>query len=335
MAETINSVRNTLDKRITFFIRKYYKQMFALIILILLFIVYASVHPKKLSTYIITIWANQGVGLSLPAIAQTIVVLTSGIDLSVGGVFSLANTIASEVVFGSGFKIALGVLVVLGLGSACGLLNGVIVVYGRIQPIIATLATGYVFAGTALFVRPVTGGHIDETLSNACTYDLFGVPTSLLLLLALVLLIWIPFTKTRLGAGVYAVGSSESAAYMSGVPVRKVKLAAYVLSGFFAASGGLFVGLQTLTGDAAVGSMYTMNSIAATVLGGTSLVGGIGGAFGAIIGSFVLRTISSIMFFTGVAPLAQPLFEGLLLLIVLAFGAMRLIGIKNRLDFLR
>lgn len=306
----------------------------ALIILVVLFGIYAAIHPRGLSTYVLTIWANQGVGLALPAVAQTAVVLTSGIDLSVGGIFSLANCVASEIVHGSALAVALGVVLVLVVGLACGLVNGLVVVYGRIQPIIATLATGSVFTGLALFLRPVTGGEISEGLSDALTYDVVGVPTSLLLVCGLLLLVWRPFKATKLGRGMYAVGSSELAAYMSGVRTKQSKIAAYMFAGLFAALGGLFVGLQTLTGDASIGVLYTMNSIAATVLGGTSLAGGVGGPFGSVLGAFILRTISSIMFFSGVPPLAQPFFEGLVLLGALSMGAIRLINVRNRLELI-
>ena len=161
---------------------------------------------------------------------------------------------ASVVVNGTPAQVALGCLLVLVTGAACGLLNGVISVYGGVQPIIATLATGAMYTGFAYLIRPIPGGSIDEALAEALTYETFGViPTSLLVLAAAVVLIWLPFRNSMLGRGCYAVGSSTTSAYMSGVAVNRCKLAAFVLAGVFASLGGLFLSLQTLSGDAQLG----------------------------------------------------------------------------------
>jgi ribose transport system permease protein len=140
---------------------------------------------------------------------------------------------------------------------------------------------------------------------------------------------------TKLYVGIYAIGSSEKSAFMSGVKVRQAKIAAYMFSGLFAAFGGLFLSLQTLTGDATIGMSYTLNSVAATVIGGTALTGGIGGIFGSVIGSYVLRTLKSIMFFAGIAPMAQPLFEGVVLMCALSIGSIRLLGMKSKIEIFR
>lgn len=317
------------------FVKHQYRTLVALSVLVLMFVVFISLHPAGFSMYVLTIWANQGVALSFVAVAQTLAVLTAGLDLSVGAVVAFSNAIASELVNGSSVRVALGILVVLLAGCGCGLINGVLVVYGRIQPIIVTLATGAVYTGFALFIRPISGGHINESLSDALTYDIRGlIPASLVLLFGVLLIIWYPFRRSLLGRGVYAVGSAEAAAYMSGVKIDRSKLAAYTLAGFFASLGGLFIGLQTLTGDATIGFSYTLNSIASVVIGGTLLSGGVGGALGSVIGAFTLRTINSLMFFAGAPPLAQPLFEGLVLLCAVSLGAIHLLRLRNRLDVL-
>jgi len=175
----------------------------ALGVLVIMFIIFISLHPAGLSMYVLTIWANQGVALSFVAIAQTLAVLTSGLDLSVGAVMAFSNAIASELVNGTSWQVAFGIMVVLLAGLACGLLNGIIVVYGRIQPIIVTLATGAVYTGLALFIRPISGGHVSEILSDAVTYDIMGiVPTSLVLLFGVVVVIWVPFKGSLHGRGI-------------------------------------------------------------------------------------------------------------------------------------
>ena len=301
-----------------------------------MFASFIIIHPRGFSLYVLTIWANQGVALALAAIAQTCVVLTAGLDLSIGPMMALCNSLASEVVDGSSIQVTFGVLIVLMTGCAAGLVNGLVVIFGRIQPIIVTLATGAIFTGIALFIRPTTGGHISESLSEALTYDLFGLfPTSLILLFGVFFLVWVPFKRTQIGRGCYAVGSGEAAAYMSGVDVARSKLAAYIMAGLFSALAGLYLGFQTLSGDALLGFSYTLNSIAAVVIGGTSLLGGKGGAFGSIVGSFILRTIGSLMFFLNAPPMAQPLFEGLLLLGAVSIGGIQLVRLRSRLEALR
>lgn len=303
--------------------------------LVLLLIILLIEYPGRLSSYFFTAWANQGAGLAFASVGQTMVILTSGIDMSIGSIFALSNCLASVFLNGNALQIAVGCLLVLGVGICCGLLNGVIVAYARIQPIIATIATGAIYYGLALFIRPIPGGSVNDALSEALTYDIFGIPTSLILLLGIVIVFWTLIKKTRLGTGIYAIGSSERSAFMSGVKVEQVKIAAYALSGLFASIGGLFLSLQTLSGDASIGLSYTMNSVAAAVIGGTMLAGGIGGAYGSVLGTYLLRTLRTIMFFAGIAPMAQPLFEGIILIIAISVGSIRLLSIKNRIDVFR
>jgi ribose transport system permease protein len=159
----------------------------------------------------------------------------------------------------------------------------------------------------------------------------------LILLALIVLLVWVPFTRSVTGRTVYAIGSSEGAAYMSGLPIHRAKLAAFTLAGLFAGLGGLFLALQTSSGNADIpqAGAYTLNSIAAVVIGGTSLVGGSGSAIGSMIGAFVLRTISFNFRIFDVAPLLQPLFEGVVLLAAVSLGGLKLLRLKNKLEVFR
>lgn len=299
---------------------------------VVLFLVFVGIHPR-FNMLAFEAAANQGAALALVAMGQTLPVLTGGLDLSIGAIMALANALASEMLTGTPAEIALGIIIVLIVGAACGLVNGLLIVFGRIQPIIATLATGAVYTGIALLIRPIPGGDIDEGLSEAMTYAVFDlIPTPVVIFTILVLFVWLPFKKSFLGRGIYAVGSSEVAAYMSGVPVAVAKIAAYVMAGLFAAMGGLFLGFQTLSGDATVGVTYTLNSIAAVVIGGTYLYGGIGGVTGSIFGAYVLRIINSVLLFSGVPSLAQPLFQGAVLIFALLVSSLRIIRIRNRLD---
>jgi ribose transport system permease protein len=316
---------------------RYSGALFALALFISMFSIYVIKNGGGLRVGLVTAVANKGVLLALVAMAQTLPVLTAGLDLSVGMIFVLTNCIASASLSGPPWWIAVGIVAVLLSGVICGAVNGALVVYGRLQPIIATLATSAVYYGLALTIRPVPGGTIDPTFAAALTGQLFGViPITLLILLAVVLVVWVPFQLSMTGRGCYAVGSSESAAYMTGIAVSRSRLAAYMLGGLLAAVSGLLLTAMTLSGDASVssGGTYTLSSIAAVVIGGTSLMGGAGGAIGSIFGAFVLRTVSDLLFVFDIQPLVQPFIQGLILLFAVSLGAIRVLRAPNRLQFL-
>jgi Ribose/xylose/arabinose/galactoside ABC-type transport systems, permease components len=316
-------------------LREHKGTLLAFAAFVVMFAIYAANHPAGLNANVARTAANKGVLLAIVAMAQTLVVLTSGIDLSVGMVMVLANCLASSIVVGSPLMTLLGVACVLLVGCLCGAINGCIVIFGRLQPIVATIATGSIYYGAALALRPVPGGDVNTALADALTGQLpGGVPASLAVLLALVAIVWLPFRRSVIGRAAYAIGSSEVAAYMSGVPIRRAKLVAYTLSGLLASMAGLFVTFITYTGEASAanGSTYTLYSIAAVVLGGVSLFGGSGSAIGAIFGALMFRTIGDLLFVFNVEPLWQPLFQGIVLSAAVCLGAVRLLRVRNRLD---
>jgi ribose transport system permease protein len=310
--------------------------LIAVALFLFMFAIYVSNHPAGFTTNVVQTASNKGTLLALIAMAQTLVVLTAGIDLSVGTIFVLTNCIASMVVIGNPFETTLGVIFVLFIGALCGAINGLIVIYGRLQPIVATIGTGAVYFGIALILRPLPGGSVNETLADSMTGKIYGiVPASFLMLFVIVLLIWLPFCRSVIGRAAYAAGSSETAAFMSGMPIRRGKFAAYVLSGLFAALAGLFLTFFTYSGRAssATASTYTLLSIAAVVLGGVSLFGGKGSAIGAIFGAFAFRTIGDLMFVFDVDALWQPLFQGVILLLAISISAIGLWRVRNRLEW--
>jgi ribose transport system permease protein len=254
--------------------------------------------------------------------------------------------------------VVIGAILCLLAGLLGGFLNGCVVVYGRIQPIIATLATGAIFIGIALFLRPTPGGKIDEDLNWAMTNSLGDfastvhifddgaaawfapfawIPVPFVLLLLIAVVVWLPFRRTVTGRTVYAIGSAEGAAYMSGLAIHRARLAAFTLGGFFAGCGGLFLAIQTSSGNADIpqAGEYTLNSIASVVIGGTSLLGGTGGAIGSLFGALILRVISFCFRIFDIPPLLQPLFEGIVLLIAVSLGALRVLRVKNTLELFR
>lgn len=340
--------------------------LLALAMFLVLYVTYSAMHPRGFTTDLYVQNSNEATTLILLAMAQTLPVLLGGIDLSVGALMTLVNSAASELVSGTPLQLALGAVACVALGALGGMINGLIIVYGRLQPIVVTLATGAAFNGIALFIRPTPGGKVDGDLNwvvtNAlselpATYGWWpdgspawfrlieGVPAPIVILVLVVVLIWLPFRNSETGRAVYAVGSNEAGAYMSGVKVDRAKLAAYTLGGLFAGLAGLYFAIQTGSGNAdpIQAGTYTLNSIAAVVIGGASLLGGSGGVIGSIFGVMVLRSItflfrvvdseSAVGFLAN--PMLQPMFEGLILLAAVSFGAARVFRMKNRLDTFR
>lgn len=321
-----------------FHLREHRGAYAAALMFVLIFGLYIGKHQTGWTTPVLTTAANKGVLLAIIAMAQTLPVLTAGIDLSVGMVFVLANCVASHLVVGSPLQAGLGALAVLAVGALCGLVNGLIIVYGRLQPIITTLATGTVYYGIALGLRPVPGGEVQAVLADAVTGALpGGVPAMMAALVLIVVVVWLPYRRSVVGRAALAIGSSEAAAYMSGVAIGRTKLVAYTMAGLLAAIGGLLLTFVTYSGEAsaAIGGVYTLNSIAAVVIGGTSLAGGAGSAIGSIFGAFLLRTIGDLLFVFDFDPLWQPLFQGLILLTAVSLGSLQLLRVSNRLALFR
>jgi len=330
----------------------------AVVLFSIVYFLYQLAHPKGFSSQVLVQNSNEVFSLAMLAMAQTVPVLMGGLDLSVGAVMTLVDCLASHVLEGSGWSIFGGIIVCLLAGATAGFVNGCVVVYGRIQPIIATLATGAIYMGLALFLRPIPGGKMNEDINWAMTnslgdfaetvgifddgkapwFQIFaGIPTSLVFLILVASVIWVPFRRSVTGRTVYAIGSAEGAAFMSGLNIERGKLAAFTLAGILAGIGGIFMAIQTSSGNADIpmAGAYTLSSIASVVIGGTSLLGGTGGAIGSIFGTLILKVISFNFRIFDIAPLLQPLFEGLVLLGAVSLGALSILRVKNQLELFR
>jgi ribose transport system permease protein len=259
----------------------------------------------------LTSTVNNTMPLVLAGLAQTLVVLTRGIDLSVGGVIDLTNAIAAVTLETSAANMFAWSVAILLVGAACGLINGLLVAVGRLQPILVTLATLSIFQGLAIRVLPQPGGEIPPGYTSVLANQ--DAPVSLIYVLALALL-WMVFRRTRVGVSIYAIGNDEAAAQALGIAVRRTKLLAYVIGGTLSAAAGLFLAATATAGDATTGNGFTLTSIVAVVLGGISLFGGRGSGIGAILGAFVITMIVNILFFSHIDPLYQAFYEGLFLI---------------------
>jgi ribose transport system permease protein len=262
--------------------------------------------------------------LAFAAVAQAVIVIAGGIDLSIASMMALTSVVAAETMKGQSEEFAVVIVIgVLLLGLLLGAINGTLVVLTRVPDIVVTLATFFVWAGFALLVRPSPGGGaatwLKDLVLGSVGHDL--VPKAALVLLVLVGVVWIPISRSRIGLSIYAVGSQRLAAFRSGVPVGRTKLIAYTIGGLFAAMGGLSLTASTGIGTPVPEPTYTLISVAAVVLGGVSLAGGIGGVFGPIVAVLILQLIRTDMTFLKVNSNYALVLQGFILIGVLMVGS--------------
>ncbi len=249
--------------------------------------------PALLDSYQIGLEIQTALSLVFVSFAQTLVVLVRGIDLSVGGTMVVANVLTATWIGASDSRVPL-VAVVLLIGLAMGAFNGVLVTFLRFEPFVATLATWTIYNGIALWLLPTDGGAAPPKLSNIVISTVGPVPDTYLILAA-VLLVWWWLKGTRFGRQMYAVGSDEERAYLNGVRPYAIKIGVYSLAGLAAALGGVYLCASTSTGTPTAGDGYILQSVAAVVIGGTSLLGGRGGVGLTVMATFVLVLIADIV----------------------------------------
>jgi ribose transport system permease protein len=303
-----------------------------LLLLVLAVTVNAILAPTFFSSYSISSNFSSFVPLVAASIGQTIIVLAGGIDLSLGALITLASVVSVVLMDGDPANLPLAAAVALGTGALGGLVNGLIVAVLRLQPIVATFAMSFVFAGITLKVLPQPGGEVPTEMTTAYRDTVLGVPVAALVVLGLYVLWWV-VKRRRIGRHLYAVGGDERAAYATGVDVQRVKVSSYVLGGTFAGLAALAILANAGSGDpyvgaavgtALIGGEITLGSIAAVVIGGTALRGGTGGAGGSIAGAIILGLIANIVFFAGVSSAVRELIDGAIII-----GALALAGLPS------
>jgi ribose transport system permease protein len=296
--------------------------LLAAAVFLLLCVINAVLQPTFLSIDVAASNLAAFLPLTLLAIGQTYVVLGSDIDLSNGGIVSLVNVAVVELIEHngqSGGSYAIGAVAGLAVGLIAGAFNGLCVAYLRFQPIVATFATGVIFVGLALWVLPQAGGQVPPAVYNVYAGATLGMPNVLITLVAAALFASV-VARTRFYQALRAAGGAVQAAFYSGVPVERVRLTAYILSGLFAALAGLALVGETASGDPLIGGAMTLSSVTAVVLGGTSLAGCVGSVVGSILGSFILGLINNVIFFAHVPFEWQGLIKGAIILAALAGG---------------
>lgn len=228
------------------------------------------------------------------ACGMMFVILSGGIDLSVGSTIALAGVMAAHFAHPDTYPLAVPVLVALGVGTLIGLVNGAGVAYGAIPPFIITLATMTAVRGAALVASggsPVFG--VTKAFEAVASFSLGAIPILAVYFIIIVLICGFILTKTVFGRRVYAIGGNEVAARVSGIDVKRIKLSVYMISGFLAGVAGLLLASRTIQGAPTAGQGYELDAIAAVIIGGISMTGGAGKWYGTIVGALLLAVLGN------------------------------------------
>lgn len=254
--------------------------------------------------------------LGLVAIAQTFVMLSGGLDISLGSAVGLGSVAAAFGIQATGSPLG-GIAGALIVGALCGLLNGTIITYGRLNAVITTLGTLYVFRGIAYIVtdaKPI--GVLDPNFNAIGSGRILEIPIPLLVLLSVSLVFMIFLRYTDIGRNIYAMGGNPVAARLSGIPLNRYRLGIYVLSGVIAGIAAIILTARTNSGQPASGSIgLEFQAITAAVLGGTALSGGKGTIIGTLLGVIVIGTLNNGMILMGIETFYQELARGVLLIV--------------------
>lgn len=303
-----------------------------LIVLALLVVFFSIASPNFLTANTLLLLAKHVALYGILAIGMTYVIITGGIDLSVGAVVGLAGMIAGGMIQNGVtveamgvtmyFDVPLVVFFTLLAGATIGALNGFIITKFNVAPFIATLGTMYIARGIAmLHSNGATYSNIigHEALGNTgidfFATRLMGIPVGAIILAIIAVIAAFLLNKTTFGWHIFSIGGNEKAAKLSGVKVDKVKILVYVFSAVLAAIVGIITASQLEAAHPATGETWEMNAIAAAVLGGTSMMGGIGTIGGTIVGAFVIGVISDGMVMCGVSEFWQMIIKGLVIVL--------------------
>lgn len=254
---------------------------------------------------------------ALIALGMTLVIISGGIDLSVG------PTAAMSAVFGAslmvaGIPVPLAIALTLGVGAACGLFSGTLIAWAGLQPFIVTLGGLSLFSAIALIFtggNPVFG--IPTTFRDIINSSLFGVPMPIVIVAIIAFVLWTVMNKTPLGEYILAIGGNEEAARVAGVPVRRTKVTVYVISGILASLASLILIGRLGAAEPTIGTLWELDAIAAAAIGGASLMGGKGSIFGTLIGVIILGALRNGLTLLNIQAFYQLLATGLIIIIAM------------------
>jgi ribose transport system permease protein len=318
-------------RRAVVLVRRYWP---AFVLLVVVVIVVSVAVPDFFTRQNLLLVGEQSAVTGVTAVGMTFVVITAGIDLSVGATLGLVSVVTA-LMLQHHHHAPTPLIFVAGLliGVGAGLLNAIGVAWMRMQPFVLTLATSAILGGLALNLSggtqlqlPLISGGILGFLGNG---DIVGVPAALVVFLVCALVGGFVLRFTPYGRYTYAVGDSMEAARLSGIPVRRILLGAYAIAGLCAALAGILATARVNVGDPNAGSLTTLNAIAAVVIGGTSLFGGSGGMTGSVFGAILLSALADALNVKGVSAFDQEIWQGVVIIIAILWTTARSQGAKK------
>lgn len=307
---------------------KYMSELTTVIALIILMAVITIINSNFLTANNLLNLLLQVTSNALIAFGMTFVILTGGIDLSVGSILALSSALTAGLL-GSGMPVTLAILISLILGCILGMMNGLLISYGKLAPFIVTLATMTIFRGATLVYtngNPITKGLSDTFLFQFLGQGyIVGIPFPVIIMFIVFIVLYVLLHKTAFGKSVYAIGGNEKAAYISGVKLDKVKIIIYSISGIMASISGLIITSRLSSAQPTAGASYEMDAIAAVVLGGTSLSGGKGRILGTLIGALIIGVLNNGLNIIGVSAFWQQVVKGVVILIAVLIDRFKVV----------
>lgn len=297
----------------------------AFILLTAIYVVYMYSSIDVLTIENATDLLNNVAPLVIAATGLTLVIISGGYDLSIGGVVVLANVILAT---HSGTTVQSGLLamaVALGAGLLVGAINGVLVAYLEVQSIAATLATFIMCSGIALVIMPSPGGNVPEFISPGLNSTIGGALPVSLLVVGTCILGWLVLRRSRFGVYIYALGSDERSAVQSGIRAASVKFRVFLGAGLLYALAGVMLSAQTASGDPNGSALFMVLVFAAVAIGGTRFGGGRGSAIGSIVGAGVLAVLQKMLFALGVSTFYTGIVQGAVLILAVLLGQVSLL----------
>ena len=289
----------------------------ALIALVLLVVVIGIISPdfRTVSNFLSLLRQSSINGFI--AFGMTCVILTGGIDLSVGSTLALSTALCAGLIKG-GMPVGLALILALAIGTALGLISGILVTKGRLQPFIATLVTMTVYRGLTMIYmdgKPISGLGDSFALKFVGKGKIFGIPVPVILFIIIFAVFMFLLEKTVFGRRVYATGSNAQAAKLAGVNIARTKLAVYAISGVMAALSGLILLSRLGSAQPNLGEGYELDALASVALGGTSMNGGRGRIWGTFVGVLIIAVLNNGLNILGVSSYYQDVVKGIVILI--------------------
>lgn len=293
------------------------RDMGTLIGLVIIFAVFACLSPVFLTTPNLINIMQQSAINAIVALGMTLVIISAGIDLSVGPVAALSAVVCASLMV-AGVPVVVALAGALIIGGLYGVFNGLLIAYAGLQPFIVTLGGLSLCRALALIY---TGGNpifgIPASFRAFINGSFLGIPTPIVIAALIAILLWVILNKTPLGEYIFAIGGNEEAARVCGVPVRKTKIAVYVISGVLASIAALILVGRLGAADPTLGNLWEMNAIAAAAIGGASLMGGKGSIFGTILGAIILGTLINGFTLLNIQSFYQLLATGIIIIVAM------------------